>query len=117
LGAEEAPAQPSWTPTKSSTVHVFDNIHVYIEYSHRHLRVDGLRVDANVEISYTHRNWIRPNMVNTRNMSAHSVGTRGGILLRRGPDLHTCFFDKDSLLVIRKSSQEGRTKNNDKIVN
>ena len=29
-------------PVKSSTIHAFENIHVYIEYFHCHLRVDGL---------------------------------------------------------------------------
>ena len=34
--------RPRWTPVESGTVHVFENIHVYVEYSHCQFRVYGL---------------------------------------------------------------------------
>ena len=36
--------RPRWTPAKSSTIHVFENIRVYIEYSHCQFRIYGLEV-------------------------------------------------------------------------
>jgi len=34
--------QLRWTPAKSSTIHAFENIRVYIEYSHHQFRIYGL---------------------------------------------------------------------------
>jgi hypothetical protein len=34
--------RPCWTPAKSSTIHAFENIRVYVEYSHCQLRIYGL---------------------------------------------------------------------------
>jgi hypothetical protein len=34
--------RPCWTPSKSSTIHTFKNIHVYNEYSHCQFRIFGL---------------------------------------------------------------------------
>ncbi len=38
--------RPRWTPAKSSTIHAFENIRVYIEYSHYQFRIYG--VDASL---------------------------------------------------------------------